>query len=255
VDAATAFETPVVYRAAQDDLEVVTTLHTTSRTPRGLARADRGIAREGDLAGKRIGVTPGTHAEYFLRTLLAYAGVESSARAVDLEPAAAIDALAAGAVDAIVLWSPHVERARRLLGPGGSVELGSDIHTEISMLVVRDATHQARRGVLVKLVSALADAERLVHERPEEAVRALRASFPELSDAELRDIWSRVVPALGLTHELAALLERQAVWFRSAGRIAGPPVDLGAVIDPDVLTAVDPEAVTFVSPPRGKAPR
>jgi hypothetical protein len=58
-----------------------------------------------------------------------------------------------------------------------------------------------------------------------------------------------------VTHELAAVLEREAAWFRSSGRVEGPPLDLGALLEPDVLTEVDPEAVTFVLPQRTRGAR
>ncbi len=241
-------------RASRDDLEVLTTLHASTRLTRLLARRDRGVARAEDLAGKRVGVTKGTNGELFLHTVLSHAGVER-VEVVDLPPAGAVDALAAGDVDAIVTWPPHVYRARALLGDAQRVEIAGDAYAEISALVVRDATHRARRPALVRLVRALADAERLVRERPDEAFRSLRAAFPDSTEAELRETWAGMRLTLGVTHELAAVLEREAAWLRSIGRAQGPPLDLGAVLDPDVLAEVDPEAVTFVSPPRGKGAR
>ena len=38
--------------------------------------------------------------------------------------------------------------------------------------------------------------------------------------------------------------------FRAAGRVEGEPLDVGVLLDPDVLAEVDSEAVTFVPPPR-----
>ncbi len=256
VDAATSFETPVVLNASRDpDLEVVTTLHVSNRSTRVVARADRGIASEVDLARKRIGVARNTNAEYFLHTLLAYGGVPAGGvTIVDVAPDSMVGALASGEVDAIAIWPPHADRARAELGAANTVEIGSEVYTEVSLLLTRDPVHQKRRGALVRLVAALADAERLVRERPGEAFDALRSAFPALSEAELRDAWSRVEPALGLTHQLAAVLEDESEWFRAEGRIRGPPLDLGNLLDPDVLAQVDAEAVTFVPPPRGKAP-
>jgi NitT/TauT family transport system substrate-binding protein len=255
VDAATAYTTPVAVRAGKDDLEVVTTLHASTRLSRLVARTDRGIARAEDLAGKRIGVPVGTSGEFFLHTVLAYAGVERSAAVVDLSPAAAIDALLAGEVDAVATWPPHVYAVRPLIAGGQAVEIRSDVYAEISVLAVRDATHRSRRAALVKLVRALADAERLVREEPERAFRALRGTFPDVSEEDLRDAWAAIRPALGLTHELAAVLEREAAWLRAHGHAEGPPLAIGALLDPDVLAEVDPQAVTFVSPSYAEAGR
>jgi NitT/TauT family transport system substrate-binding protein len=255
VDAVTAYTTPVAVRAAKDDLEAVTTLHASTRLTRLVARADRGIARAEDLAGKRIAVPVGTSGEVFLHALLAYAGVEGAVTVVNRSPADAIRALLAGEVDAAVTWPPFVYAARPLVERGQAVELPSDVYVEISMLVVNGATHRARHGALVRLVRALADAERLVREEPEQAFRALRAAFPDVGEQELRDAWGATRPVLGLTHELAAVLEREAAWLRARGHADGPPLDVDAVLDPDVLGEVDPEAITFVSPAHGDAAR
>lgn len=252
LDAATAFTTPVVLRAGREpSLRVITTLHVSSAFTRLVARRDRGITAPGDLAGKRVGVPRNTSAEYFLDVLLAWGGVPDRAvRIVDVAPEATPDALAAGEVDAVAIWPPQAERARRMAGPGGAVELGCDAYTELSMVVTREGTLGARRSALVKLVAALADAERLVHERPWEAFATLKEEFPEATEADLREAWRRVRPTLGLTHQLAAVLEDESTWFRSAGRVEGPPLDVGVLLDPSVLSEVDPEAVTFVQSPR-----
>lgn len=256
VDVATSFQTPVAAQVGREgQIEIVTTLHVATRDTRVIARADHGIARPVDLAGKRIGVPVGTNAEYFLHTLLAFAGVpEGLVQIVDVAPEAAVDAVASGEVDAIAIWSPHTSRARRVLGRA-ALDFDTEVYTEISVLVTRDSVHQARRPALVKLVRALADAERLVRERPDEAFAALQAEFPEMGEAELRETWGRVRPTLGLTHLLASVLEDEAEWLRDSGRLGGPPLDVGQALDPDVLTEVDPEAVTFVPPPWGKRAR
>ena len=176
--------------------------------------------------------------------------MDGTAQLVPIEPDAAVDALVAGEVDAIATWPPHADRARRMLGASRVVEVVSELHRERSVLVTREGTHRARRGALVKLVAALADAERLVRERPQEAFQAFRKEFAEVSEEDQSDAWGRIRLGLGLTHELAAVLEQEAAWFRGTGRIDGPPLDVGALLALDVLSEVQEEAVTFVSAPR-----
>ena len=186
-----------------------------------------------------------------MHTLLVLAGVDGKATLVPLEPGPAVDALVAGEVDAIATWAPHASRAERRLGAANRVELGSEVYSEQSVLAVKNAGLAAHRPALVRLVGALADAERLVRERPVEAFAALRGEFPEVDEAEFREEWSRIELGLGVTHTLAATLEREADWFRTTGRSPGPPLDVAALLAPDVLAEVDEEAVTFVAARRG----
>lgn len=251
VDAAVSLETPVALRASRDpEIEILTTLHVASRSTRLVARVDRGIARTADLRGKTVGVPLGTNAEYFLHALLAYAGVEGSeVRIVDVAPEAAVDALAGGEVDAIAIWPPHTARARRALGRG-ALEIEGEVYTEISMLVTRTPVLDARREALRRTLRALSRAERFVRDMPDRAFDQIRKEFPELTDKEVRDEWMRVRPVLGLTHLLATVLEDEADWLRESGRVAGPVLEVGAALSAELLSEVDPEAVTFVSPPR-----
>lgn len=251
VDVATSLETPIVLRGGRDPaLRVLTSLHATTGATRLVARGDRGISSPADLAGKRVGVPRNTNAEYFLGVLLAWAGVpHGEVRVVELAPEATPDAIASGEVDAVAIWTPHAERSRRMAG-AAAVEIGSDVYTEISVLVTRAQVLAARRAALVKLVAALADAERLVRERPWEAFEALRAAFPEIGERDLAEAWRIAHPRLGLSHQLAAVLEDESRWFRTAGRLEGPALDVGVLLDPGVLLQVDPDAVTFVPPPR-----
>ena len=251
VDAAVAFETPVILGASVDPgLKVLTMLHGSSRSTRIVARADRGIRRDVDLAGKRVGVPRNTNAEAFLDALLQYGAVPRPAvEIVDVDPGAAADLLAAGGVDAIAIWPPHAERARRLLGADHVVEIATDVYTEVSMLVTRDAVLADRRRTLAKLVRALSDAERLVRERPEEAFEALAAALPDPPRADLREAWDRVRPGVGVSHLLAHVLETEWDRLRAEGRLSGP-FDIAAVLESGILAEVDPEAVTFVLPPR-----
>ncbi len=257
VDAATACETPTASAGVkQADLQVLTTLHVTNSSTHLVARADRGIRTGADLAGKRVGVPLGTRSEFFLHVLLAYSGVpDRSVREIDVPPDRAVDALVSGEVDAVAIWPPHVERARRLLGRDASVEIGTPLYTEISMLVTRSDVLRERREALVKVVRALAQAEKLVREHPDEAFATLRKEIGGDGEADLLDAWRRIQPGLGLTNQLAAVLERESEWLRSEGRIAGPPIDVGRMLRTDVLAEVEPEAVTFVSRTPLRSPR
>ena len=75
-DLGTVAETPVMH-ACMDDASIYTvaTILTSGKNTVVVARKDLGIATTFDLKGRRIGVTLGTNAEFFLETLLVTQGI------------------------------------------------------------------------------------------------------------------------------------------------------------------------------------
>lgn len=102
VDIVLVGDLPTITLAAQMDFRVI-----------GLAKQgfstllSRGLRRIEDLRGKRVGVPPGSTAQYALTAALDSVGMsESSIFSVPLEINEIGDALAAGKVDAVVSWEP-----------------------------------------------------------------------------------------------------------------------------------------------------
>jgi NitT/TauT family transport system substrate-binding protein len=249
VDLAIAYDTPVVIQAAAGPgLEVLTELHESTRDQIVVARRDRGIARAEDLRGKRVGVPRHTSGEYFVSTLLSFAGVPLDALdVVDVATDQMVDDLVSGQVDAIATWCPHAQRARRALGPN-AVELTASVHQTMSMLVTRTEVRVARRPALVRFVAALADAERLVGGRADVAIEVLQRELPDIAEHDLREEWTRFRPRLGMSNLLVTLLAREAEWFTERGVRPG---DVRELLRPEILAEVDPEAVTLLDPRRG----
>jgi NitT/TauT family transport system substrate-binding protein len=250
IDVAAAYETPVVYEAFKGaPLRILTTLHASTRSMAVVARADRGVKGPDDLAGRRVGVTRGTNAEFFLRTVLASSGLRwSDAQIVDVPVADFGSALASGRVDALATWSPFVERLARELGPARATVLHSEVYAEVSMLVAPAKVLAARRPALAALVRALARAERAAAERPDAAFAALRARLPDRDLAETRQSFDHVSPRLGISNALVASLRSEAEWLVAEG-VANAVPDFRPLLVPDLLDAVDPEAVTLEEPP------
>lgn len=247
VDVAIAYETPVLRRYRDDPrLRVLSTLHSSTRNTRVVARRDRGVARIADLRGRRLGAATGTNAEFFVEHLLTFAGLSrADVAVVDVEPSAAVEGLARGELDAAVLSDPHAERARRALG-GAAVELVSDLYAEFSLLSTRADVVESRRDALLALLRGLACAERWLVERPAEAYAAVRARFPERTDAELRVALDRVRRGVGLDEVLMSVLEREARWMYGHDTTRRP-VRVADLVDASLLAEVEPSAVNVLT--------
>ncbi len=248
VDVATVFETPVAREApAHPEIRILTTLHLSRLDTRLVARADRGIRSAADLAGKRVGVAPGTNAAFFLDTLLEFAEVpRQRVTIVFLAPDALPGALSSGSVDAIASWEPFAHFAEAALPAGASVTILSEVYTELSTLVTRSDLVERRGRALTKLVRCVARAERMTFDEPARAYALLRRALPDMPEPALRDGWQRTTPLLGLPNILVSVLRQESEWI---DRLDGRPhasFDFASLLVPEILGRVEPEAVTFL---------
>jgi ABC-type nitrate/sulfonate/bicarbonate transport system substrate-binding protein len=250
-DLATAYETPVVFEAFKGaPLRVLTMLHTSTRSSALVARADRGIRSSGDLAGRHIGVTRGTNAEFFLRTLLAFSGLGwEDVDVVDVPVAGYSAALSSGRVDALATWSPYVERLARELGAERAIVFHSDVYAEASMLLAPASVLAARRPALSALLRALARAERAARETPERSFEAVRKRLADADPEEVRKSWEHIMPRLGVSNALVALLHSEGEWLASEGHPGAAVPEFRLLLAPELLDEIDPEAVTLEGPP------
>jgi ABC-type nitrate/sulfonate/bicarbonate transport system substrate-binding protein len=251
-DVAIAYQTPVVRAAFSDRrLRILTALHTSTRNTRIVARRDRGVASFAELAGKRVGVAPGTNTVTFLDLALRLAGVpEERVEVVPAAPDAAVAALAAGTLDAAVLFDPMAALAERRLGEGAAT-LRSELYADASLLVTRDDVLAARADGLRRLLRALACAERAALADPDAARAAIRGTFPELDEADLRAELDRVTWRLGLDHVLLEILRRERDGAAASGDVPGTAPDVTALLAPRLLDEVSPDAVMLLLAPDG----
>jgi NitT/TauT family transport system substrate-binding protein len=245
------YSTPVLLQAfTTPSPRILTMLHQSVQNTALVARADRGIRTAQDLRGKTVGYPRDTSAEFFLRTLLEFAGVGwDEVRIADVRAEDVPDALAAGRVDAVAIWTPLCDRAARALGPAGAVTLRSDVFTDVSMLVTRPEVVASRRAALESTLRALIRAQQVASSDPERLFGTLRNAFPEVDPVELRTQLQRIDLRLGASHLLLQRLRSEAEWFARAGRLPAASFDLRALVATAPLDAVDPDLVTLEAQP------
>lgn len=209
-----------------------------------VARRSAGIAALADLRGKRIGTQPGSSAEYCLDALLRTAGLTASdtvlvpfmmrtARPLPLLP----EALRDGEIDAIAMWEPQVERARRLLGEDAITFCDPAVYTEKFSLCATQASldDPAMRPRIVAFVRALIEASRQLRVEPEAGWR-LVAKASGLDLETIRNAWPCYVFPATLAADLHGFCERVEPLI--AGMQGRPPrarEALAALIDDSVV--------------------
>jgi NitT/TauT family transport system substrate-binding protein len=246
-DAAVVFHFPLIRAAFQDPrLRILTTLHTSTRNTRVVARRDRGIADAAHLRGKRIGVAHGTNADYFVQLMLRSQAIPASAATVvGLAPEQSVQALAGGSLDAAVLSDPPASQAERALGDR-AVVLESGVYSEVSLLATREDVLRDRAPALRALLRALACAERRSAAGPDAALPLVRDRFPDQDEASLRAQLERVRWGLGLDHVLVDGLRAEGEWLTERRLEAGPPPDPKRLVAAGPLAEVEPEAVMLL---------
>ncbi len=173
-------------------------IFTVAECPyRIVARRSAGIASLADLRGKRVGTQVESSAEYFLDAMLRGAGLTAAEttlvpfmmrteKPLNMLP----EALRDGEIDAIAMWEPQVERARRLLGADAIAFYDPAVYTEkFSLCTTRgNLEDAAKRPRIVAFVRALIEASRHLRADPEVGWH-LVARTSGLDLRIIRDAW------------------------------------------------------------------
>jgi NitT/TauT family transport system substrate-binding protein len=243
-DLATNSETQALRGAVEHpDLRFI---FTVAECPyRIVARRSAGIARLADLRGKRIGTQLESSAEFFLDAMLRTAGL--TAKDVTRVPFMAHteapisllpEALRNGAIDAVALWEPQVQRSKVALGADAIAFYDPAIYTEKFNLCTTQASldDPAMRRRIVAFVRALITAARRLKVEPEIGWR-LVAEAAKLDIETVRGSWPYFNYPGTLTPDLLDVFERQEPWIaRVQGRAPRTREALARLIDGSVLS-------------------
>jgi len=242
-DIATNSETQILHASAGNpDLRVIFTI---AECPyRIVARRTSGITRLADLRGKRIGTQPDSSADYFLEAMLNTVGLKAADvvrvpfmaktdRPISLLP----EALRGGEIDAVALWEPQVERARKTIGDDAIAFYDPAVYTEKFNLCSTQANldDPAMRARIVAFVRALIAAARHLKVEPEPGWR-LVAKAAELDLETVRDAWPYFTYPGTLATDLLDVFAREEPWV--AGLQNRAPRDrktLATLIDDSVV--------------------
>jgi len=241
-DLATCAETPLVFAVLRGQrISVLATIAGATKNNAVVGRKDAGISTPGDLAGKRVGVTPGTTAEFFLDTLLIRHGIDRDAvHVVDLSPASIPDALAKGEIDAVSIWNPVIFDLQKALGGGVVTFYADDIYFETFDIVARKEFATQRPAAAKSVLTALLRAEAFIRSHPEEARRDTAAALKQ----DLAQVDASFGPfdfRVRLEQSLLVLMEEEARWAIRAGLVPGQST-------PNFLTSLEAEPLLAVKP-------
>jgi len=247
-DLATAAEVPFVISVLHGErLSVVATVASVSSEMAVVARRERGISNPADIAGKRVGVTPGTSGEYYLWAFLIRHMISPDDVILEaVAPGQMPQQLAAGNVDAVSTWEPIKSAARDALGDSSVTFSESDAYTVTHVVIGTSGFIATHAEEINKLLRALLKAEAFARANPDKAQRIV-AERLKLDPKTLRAGWSDLTFRVDLRQSQLVTLEDQARWAMARGHSpSGPLPNFLPRLYLDGLLAIQPDRVTVV---------
>lgn len=247
-DLATVYETPIVLKSMQGhSIEVLTTLHTSTKNTSVVGNIDKGIKTPSDLNNRTIGVTSKTNGEFFLYQYLSFLDIDiSEVTLIDLKPEQMPSALGEGRVDAIATWGPHNENSKKRLGDDKAVEFFSDVYAETSVLAGLKPFVSENEKTVSAVLRAAIKAQEFLEEKPNEAIRMVQEFLPKTPIAQIEKHLARVECVTRLDNSLLLLFKQEAKWMLDQGLVTGQLPDFRSMIDGGYLKSIDPQRVTVL---------
>lgn len=247
-DAGTAADTAIMFEAFErSDFGVLATFAATSNDVQLLVRRNAAVRNSRDLAGKRVGVVPGTSAQYFLDSYLLAQGLDpKSLQQIALRPEDGVERLRRGDIDALSVFEPYAFQALSRLKEQVAVLSNSGGYTQSFHLVAQRKLLPERQADLERLLRAIARAEALIREDPRRAQAIMRRRL-QVEQAFVDWIWPRRMSVFALNEGLLKSLQAQARWALRAGHVVARPLpDFAGMMLSAPLRAVAPDAVGLV---------
>lgn len=208
-----------------------------------VGRRDRNIHEPVDLAGKRIGYSPGTSSHYFLHSfLLMHRIPEKGVTLVAIPPSRQVEALTSGEVDAVSSFDVFAHESKKQLGEKA---VAWDAQNKLAyqwLLVTKESEATSAEGVQ-RLLRALVMAEEFAVNHGEET-RSILVRNWNLDPDYVRDSWQQIRLFVSFNQSIVTALQSYVKWaMANDGRVGQPP-DVLDYLDSGPLEGVDPKLVT-----------
>lgn len=244
-DFAAVAETPIMFNILKGEkIFVIANIEATNTNNAIVARKDAGIAKAGDLRGKRVGFTPGTTSDFFLDSLLTANNLKrKEIQPVSLKPDEMQDAILSSKVDAVCTWNYPLTQIKNLLGENGTILYDREIYTETYNVAAQQEFVKNNPEAVKKFLRALIKAEQFVAKYPDDAQAIISTSL-KIDKNIVREVWDHFEYHVMLGQTLQITLEDETRWAM-ANKLTDQAImpNYSDFIHLDSLKAVRPEVV------------
>lgn len=247
VDLGMTFESVIVGKVLQkQNIQVLTTIDK-SNLFYVVARADRGINTVKDLKAKKIGVPKNTIMEFYLGRLLDLNGMNiRDVTMVDMSPTDAETKIAAGDLDALIVFEPHVTQIERKMGDAVVIWPAQSNQMSYWNMVGNASWVDDHPGLVSRFIKSLAQAENYVNLQAAKTKNILKARF-KYDDAYIDALWKENQFSLSLDQSLITAMEDEARWMMENNLTTEKQVpNFPEYINEHALKEIKPGAVTIV---------
>ncbi len=220
LDMVTVAQTPVMFNSFErNDFAIVSAMVSSYNDVFVLARRDRGIAKPGDLRGKKVGLTKGSTGQYFLGLFLSANSIQpSEVTEVDIPAGKLAESITSGTVDAISVWQPHIYNAQKALGDKSITFSTRKIFREDFYFVPTIRFLQSHPEAITRFLSALKQVEEFIQEDTNHKVEARDEAVDIVSKrlgldrAFVASVWENYQFGLFLDQTIIKTFEDEARW-------------------------------------------
>ena len=249
IDICTVAQTPVVLNSfIRNDFVILGSMVTSDDNNKILIRKDSGIAEPADLIGKKVAVTKGTTAQYFLNNYFTLNELSSDEiTIVDMTPNDMPKALKDHSVDAICVWEPFILLAQGLLGDNAMVLPTKGLYREDFYFVAKKTFIDEKPDAVINFMKAIINAEEDINNNPEYVQDIVSAQL-NVDPQQFKSMWKHFDFYLMLDQTIFIALEDEARWAINLGLTDSKEVpNFLEFVYPDLLDIVDKTRVTIIN--------
>lgn len=244
----TVAEVPLMFAGfSGQQAVIVTTIASSPKSLKIIARKDKGVEKPTDLKGKLVGTFKGGNAEYVLTQFLKKHGMTiNDVKVTYMQPPELVAAITRGDLAAISMWEPNIYTAQKTIGGAAIVFTVEDLYAETFHIAVMRKLADEQGPTVEKFLRALAKAEVFLKNNNAEAKQEVATAINMDADT-MNHLWPDFRFELGLNKALIELMTKEAQFaIESGARPAGTPIpNYRTMLEPQFLQALMPDKVNL----------